>query len=54
VVAYPHTVKSPSSYYFVTPKARTNTPAVNAFRDWLLGEVNREFDPHAIELLTIS
>lgn len=54
VVAYPHTVKSPSSYYFVTPKARANTPAVNAFRDWLLGEVNREFDPHAIELLTIS
>mgnify|MGYP000851178432 FL=1 len=54
VVAYQHTVKSPSSYYFVTPQARANTPAVKAFRDWLLTEVNREFDPHAIELLTIS
>lgn len=31
VVAYEHTVKSPSSYYFVTPQARANTPAVKAF-----------------------
>ncbi|MBV2144527.1 LysR family transcriptional regulator [Falsochrobactrum sp. TDYN1] len=54
VIAYPHTVKSPSSYYFITPKAHANAPAVAAFRDWLLGEVSREFDPHAIELLTIS
>lgn len=54
VVASPHSVKSPSSYYFVTPKARADMTAVDAFRDWLIGEVNREFDPHAIELLTIS
>lgn len=42
VVACPHTVKSPSSYYFVTPKARSSTPAVSAFRDWLLAEVKSE------------
>lgn len=54
VIAFPHTMKSPSSYYFVTPASRTDTPAVTAFRDWLLGEVSRETDPHAIELLTIS
>lgn len=54
VIAYPHPMKSPSSYYFVTPKTRAITPSVTAFRDWLLGEVSRELDPHAIELLTIS
>src|SRR5690606_23653262 len=42
VVACPHTVKSPSSYYFVTPKARSSTPAVSAFRDWLLAEIKSE------------
>lgn len=42
VVAFPHTVKSPSSYYFVTPKARSGTPAVSAFRDWLLAEIKGE------------
>ena len=42
VVAYQHTVKSPSSYYFVTPKARSSTPAVSAFRDWLLTEIKSE------------
>lgn len=42
VVACPHTVKSPSSYYFVTPKARSSTPAVSAFRDWLLTEIKSE------------
>ena len=42
VVAYPHRVKSPRSYYFVTPKARASAPAVAAFRDWLLNEVSRE------------
>ncbi|MCH4539045.1 MULTISPECIES: LysR family transcriptional regulator [Brucella/Ochrobactrum group] len=42
VVACPHTVKSPSSYYFVTPKARSSTPAVSAFRDWLLTEIKGE------------
>ncbi|MHC5230389.1 LysR family transcriptional regulator [Brucella sp. LJL56] len=42
VVACPHTVKSPSSYYFVTPKARSHTPAVSAFRDWLLTEIKYE------------
>lgn len=54
IVACPHTVKSPSSYYFVAPKTRAKTPAVTAFRDWLLAEVRNETDPHAIELLTIS
>lgn len=42
VVACPYTVKSPSSYYFVTPRARSSTPAVSAFRDWLLAEIKSE------------
>ncbi len=42
VVACAHTVKSPSSYYFVTPKARSSTPAVSSFRDWLLAEIKSE------------
>ncbi|MBN9046385.1 MAG: LysR family transcriptional regulator [Rhizobiales bacterium] len=54
VAAFPHSVKSPSSYYFVTPKARAASPAVAVFRDWLVAEANRDADPHAIELLTIS
>ncbi|PWL17879.1 LysR family transcriptional regulator [Falsochrobactrum shanghaiense] len=54
VIACPHKIKSRDSYYFAAPKVRANAPAITAFRDWLLGEVSREFDPHAIELLTIS
>lgn len=54
VVAWPHTVKSPSSYYFVTPKTRATTHAVVAFRDWLLSEISRENDPHAMEFAAIS
>ncbi|ADZ66174.1 MULTISPECIES: LysR family transcriptional regulator [Brucella] len=38
----------------MAPKTRAKTPAVTAFRDWLLAEVRNETDPHAIELLTIS
>lgn len=54
VVAWPHTVKSPSSYYFVTPKTRARTHAVVAFRGWLLSEISRENDPHAMEFAAIS
>ncbi|WP_273785282.1 LysR family transcriptional regulator [Brucella intermedia] len=46
VVACQHTVRSPSSYYFVTPKARSSTPAVSAFRDWLLAEIKSENAAH--------
>lgn len=42
LVAYPHRIQSPSSYYFVTPKSRSNTMAVTAFRDWLLAEVEAD------------
>ncbi len=54
VIAWPHRIKSPSSYYFVTPKARATSHAVTCFRDWLLAEISRENDPHAMEFAAIS
>lgn len=42
VIAWPHTIKSPSSYYFVAPKPRADIPAVAAFRQWLLDEVHQD------------
>ncbi|MFC4625046.1 LysR family transcriptional regulator [Daeguia caeni] len=54
VVAYPHSVKSPSNYYFVTPRDRAHLPAVQAFLSWLLDEIRDQQDPHAIELMAIS
>lgn len=39
VVAYDHPVRSPRSYYLVSPHARANLPPVAAFRHWLVGEI---------------
>lgn len=50
-VAWPHKVRSPSSYYFVSPKSRADTPAVAAFRDWLVAEAKRD---QAMDLAAIS
>lgn len=32
------------SYWLVYPEGRQNTPKIRAFRDWLLGEVQRDLD----------
>ena len=41
VQAYPHQVRSPSSYYAVAPLTKTDFRPVAAFRSWLLEEVER-------------
>ncbi|OHV84801.1 LysR family transcriptional regulator [Rhizobium sp. LCM 4573] len=41
VQAFPHQVKSPSSYYAVAPFAKVDLRPVAAFRAWLLDEVSR-------------
>lgn len=39
VQAFPHQVRSPSSYYAVAPVSRSNHVPVKLFREWLLGQV---------------
>lgn len=39
VVAYDHPVRSPRSYYLLSPHARAELPPVVAFRDWLTAEI---------------
>ncbi len=50
VVAYDHPVRSPRSYYLLSPHARAELPPVVAFRDWLTAEIalwTREMDTSA-------
>lgn len=42
VPVWPHKIKSLSHYYFVTPKSRQPQSTVQAFKNWLLSEVNHE------------
>ncbi|MCS4240586.1 DNA-binding transcriptional LysR family regulator [Rhizobium sp. BIGb0125] len=41
VQAFPHQVRSPSSYYSVAPVSRSNHVPVKLFREWLLGQVEQ-------------
>jgi DNA-binding transcriptional LysR family regulator len=41
VQAFPHQVRSPSSYYAVAPVSRSNHVPVKLFREWLLGQVEQ-------------
>lgn len=47
-VVLPERLRSDGAYYIVYPRAKAHNPDIIAFRDWMMGEIHREFGVAAV------